>query len=38
MAKSIIKTAQPMVGSYYFYGEVRYFAGLCLHARKTATP
>ena len=32
MAKNIFKTAQPVVGSYY-YGEVRYYAGPISHAR-----
>lgn len=26
--KNVIKTAQPVGGSYYYYGEVRYYAGL----------
>ncbi len=33
MSESIIKTAQPVVGSYYYYGEVRYYAGPFVHAR-----
>ena len=33
MTKNIFKTEQPVVGSYYYYGEVRYYAGHVLHAR-----
>lgn len=33
MAKNVFKTAQPVVGSYYYYGEVRYYAGPISHAR-----
>ena len=38
MAKNVIKTAQPMMGSFYYYGEVRFYAGPISHVRKSVTP